>query len=407
VGASLFRFGSVLLAVPTAVLVWASCGPSDQSDARVRSYTHPPLNVVPPATGPTPPTPAAADAGAGDGGLGSGIPLDAQPNQVPAESPPAKVARGTGTPADNLLVEGDALYAKGDYAAAEKAYKKAAALEVKDPAPIVGQVRARLGKDNVSTEYNAAPKSAPLAAAVRDLQRAIKLDDKYAPAHLELGRALLVLGKAHDAKTALKRAVELAPSDAEAHSALGVAHVAQGELDAAVVELTRAAELAPGDAPRQTNLGAALLLKGRTQEAIRAFERAVRLAPRDARVQNDLGTALLGAAEPARAIPHLEAAVAAEPQKATYRSNLGYAHHLKGDVPKAMSLYREALKLDDKLASAWINLGNALAQTGKRKEAREAYEKAKALDPSDPRVQAVIQELDAIEKGPAPPPKKP
>ncbi len=97
-------------------------------------------------------------------------------------------------------------------------------------------------------------------------------------------------------------------------------------------------------------------------------------------------------------MPYLEQAVAKDPQRATYRSNLGYAYHLKGDLPKATALYREALKLDDKLASAWINLGNALAQQGQRKEAREAYLKAQAIDPSDPRVQAVLAELDAIEK---------
>ena len=67
-------------------------------------------------------------------------------------------------------------------------------------------------------------------------------------------------------------------------------------------------------------------------------------------------------------------------------------------MPKAIALYREALKLDDKLGSAWINLGNALAKQGQTKEAREAYLKARALDPADPRVKAVLQELDSIEK---------
>ena len=66
------------------------------------------------------------------------------------------------------------------------------------------------------------------------------------------------------------------------------------------------------------------------------------------------------------------------------------------------ALYREAIALDDKLASAWINLGNALAQTGDTKAARAAYEKARAIDPADPRVKAVLTELDAIEKGAAP-----
>src|SRR6185295_17919861 len=105
--------------------------------------------------------------------------------------------------------------------------------------------------------------------------------------------------------------------------------------------------------------------------------------------------------DPKRAIGYLEQAVARDPQRATYRSNLGYAHHLKGDLAKATALYREALKLDDKLGSAWINLGNALAQGGQLKDARDAYLKAQALDPTDPRVKAVLAELDAMEKGAA------
>jgi Flp pilus assembly protein TadD len=71
---------------------------------------------------------------------------------------------------------------------------------------------------------------------------------------------------------------------------------------------------------------------------------------------------------------------------------------LKGDLERAEAIYREAIALDAKLGSAWINLGNVLAVRGHRKEARDAYLKAKAIDPSDPRVTAVMAELDALEK---------
>ena len=49
----------------------------------------------------------------------------------------------------------------------------------------------------------------------------------------------------------------------------------------------------------------------------------------------------------------------------------------------------------------WINLGNALAQGRQIKEAREAYIKAQAIDPTDPRVKAVLAEFDAMEKAAA------
>jgi Flp pilus assembly protein TadD len=123
----------------------------------------------------------------------------------------------------------------------------------------------------------------------------------------------------------------------------------------------------------------------------------------DARAHSDLGTALLADNQIPRAITELERAVALDPKRATFRSNLGYALQITGKLPEAIAHYREALKLDDKLASAWINLATALAKEPRtRKEARAALERAKALDPSDPRVKANLEELDALEKSSAP-----
>lgn len=396
------RYGGAGAAL-AAGLALAGCGASpgarEAGSRPVEGYA-----AVPPVGAPGPsswgfvPEPGVTGGAAAVEPAGSGVPLDAPVTQAPSASPPPSVARGTGTPSDKLLAEGDAAYARNDFAAAEKAYRKAGELDRKDPAPIVGAARARVAGHDVPSDYGSAPKSPILAAALKELKRAVALDASYAPAHLEIGRALLVMGRAEEALEALKRAVALAPSDAEAHSALGVAHLAVGKMEDAVRELSRSAELAPGDAERQTNLGTALLAAGRAEPAIAAYERAAKLAPGDARVLNDLGTALLAANDPARAIPHLEAAVARDPQRASYRSNLGYAWHLKGDLAKATALYREAIKLDEKLASAWINLGNALAQSARYAEAREAYGKARAIDPTDPRVKAVLDELDALEK---------
>ena len=63
-------------------------------------------------------------------------------------------------------------------------------------------------------------------------------------------------------------------------------------------------------------------------------------------------------------------------------------------------MLERALALDPELASGWINLGNARAQLGDYAGAREAYLRARALDPDDPRVEAVMEELDALEKAP-------
>ena len=73
----------------------------------------------------------------------------------------------------------------------------------------------------------------------------------------------------------------------------------------------------------------------------------------------------------------------------------------------AIAEYREAIRIDPKLASAWINLATALSRDPKtRGEARQALKTAGAIDATDPRVKANLEELDAVEKGSPSPPKK-
>ena len=122
--------------------------------------------------------------------------------------------------------------------------------------------------------------------------------------------------------------------------------------------------------------------------------------PRDgARAHSDLGTALLGTTDLERALSELRRAVALDPGRASFHSNLGYALQQSGHADEAIAEYHTALRLDPKAASAWINLGTALARTPRtRGEARAAFQRAGQLSPSDPRVKANLDELDALEK---------
>jgi Flp pilus assembly protein TadD len=99
----------------------------------------------------------------------------------------------------------------------------------------------------------------------------------------------------------------------------------------------------------------------------------------------------------------LRRAIALDPGRATFHSNLGYALQMQGMRNDAISEYQEALRLDGKLGSAWINLATLLARDPHtRADARAALETAKKIDPTDPRVKANLDELDALEKGTVP-----
>ena len=147
---------------------------------------------------------------------------------------------------------------------------------------------------------------------------------------------------------------------------------------------------------------------GRVDEApSHEYEMQVRLADGDARAHSDLGTALLAKqAARARRSRSSSARSQLDPRRAAFHSNLGYALQLGGKIADAIAEYREALRLDPKLASAWINLATALARDPAKREAKRARRssgRARSI-PTDPRVKANLEELDALERGGGPPP---
>ena len=187
-----------------AAYALSACGGS--SPEPVRSASGPPLVV----------DTSAADAGAFlqvAPSAAAPLPPKDEPAAVPAPLPATtKLARGNGSRADAALQAGDAAYDADDFALAETKYREASTLAPKDGAPLVGLARVAIAKTNLPTDYNAAPKHPLLEKTAAQLRQAIKLDPQFAPAHTELGRALLMLGKADDALVAFRKAIELLSS---------------------------------------------------------------------------------------------------------------------------------------------------------------------------------------------------
>jgi Flp pilus assembly protein TadD len=347
------------------------------------------------------PTHSAGDASTrGDAAADAGKPLVVD-TPLPAPKPSTiPLARGVTEKADHELTLGDDSFEKSDWAQTKVHYEAARALAPKHPGPIVGLARLKLAMLGLALDFATAKGNKDVESVVKELRRAAQIDDAYGPAHVELGRALLLLGDADGALVSLSKGATLLPDQAEAHSALGIARLASGRPDDAVASLGRAAALDPGSAARHANYGTALMMRGRVADAVVEYRLALRIAPDDARAHSDLGTALLAQGHVVEAIAPLEEALRRDPNRATFHSNYGYALQIKGELARAEAEYRTALRIDPQLASAWINLATALSKDPKRRaEARAALEKARAIDPTDPRVKANLEELDALEKG--------
>jgi tetratricopeptide (TPR) repeat protein len=133
------------------------------------------------------------------------------------------------------LVEGRGLMARGDFAAAEHALRKAVEL-----AP--DSVDARFDLGGVLFELRKYP------AAADSFRKVTELEPGHGPAYLRLGRCLTGQGDRAGALGAFQAAVRYMPQHAEARRELGAALAREGRPDEAAAQLRQALQLQPGDA---------------------------------------------------------------------------------------------------------------------------------------------------------------
>lgn len=296
----------------------------------------------------------------------------------------------------------EALFARGEDAAADKAYAalpKSAALA---PWLTLARIRVKARKEDWPTSVGSGDADARVAAAASTLS---KLDLSQVPAaaqgpfHLERGRWLLVHGDYERARSSLDEAMKSLPNEAEVLSLLGLARLATGQVAEALDPIERATALDLGSAARWGNLGTIRMMNGKINEAARAYEARLRLAPEEGQAHADLGVALVQLGELTRGQKELEAAVQREPKRPGFLANLGYAQHRAGRRAEARASFEKALAQDPKLLVGLLGLAALYAESPtERSQAKPLLERASKLAPDDPRVIAANADLEQLEK---------
>jgi len=195
-------------------------------------------------------------------------------------------------------------------------------------------------------------------------QEAIRLDDGFAPAYLQLAiwhlsqafwGALSPVDALPVATEMVERALAIDDTISEAHCFTGVVHAFfERDQEAGERSLRRAVELGPNIADNHANLAALLTARGRYQEAIEAAETTMRLDPLSP-TNNAWACWWIGlGGRLETAIGELEKLVALDP-------NHWLPHHVLGD------LYSRAGRLDEAIAPSTravaLSGGNSIAVT--------------------------------------------
>lgn len=199
--------------------------------------------------------------------------------------------------------------------------------------------------------------------ALHAVERALRLDDGYAPAHVSRGKLLRDLSRYADARACFEKAAALDARNLDAWLALGQLSLEERAPEAAETALRKALALQPKHPEVNSALAAACFALKRKEEAERfakaARDNAAKLAPDDPR-----------------------AALSAPPITAGDYTDAAIARMQQGRIAEAEALLLQALALDRKSAVAWGNLARLQLARGDTTSAEQSLLEATALVPT-------------------------
>lgn len=253
--------------------------------------------------------------------------------------------------------------------------------------------------------------------AERAFTHAIQINPAYGPAHMHIGAAFLVTGKAQEALPELAQAAQLLPHSSQAQLELGEADIALGNDEQAVAALQTALQLNPNsvDAKYQLalalqgvgrekeavpffrqvaaarpddnaaaiNLALALVQTGDSKDAIGLYQQAVRRDPKNVTIYQDIAVAYIQQSDIDDAIKNLKAGLQLAPQDPQLHYDLGLAYKLKDDITDALAELQKSSTLDPSLPDPHYTLGILYMQEGHFSESEQELQTALHMRPKN------------------------
>jgi tetratricopeptide (TPR) repeat protein len=184
--------------------------------------------------------------------------------------------------------------------------------------------------------------------AVRQYLQALKLNNRNAVAHSNLGGLLVTQGVIEEGVSHLQEAIRLDPANGSPYYNLGMLRARQGQADEAIKYLTQAVRYRPEVADAHRVLGTLLCNKG-AADGLGHLSEAVRLDPQDAVSHYCLGKALVAQNKVDEAVRQLASAVKLEPDYVGALYLLGQIRFSQGQAAEAIGHLTRAvgLKSDD------------------------------------------------------------
>jgi tetratricopeptide (TPR) repeat protein len=222
-----------------------------------------------------------------------------------------------------------------------------------------------------------------LAAAVRDLRRAVELSPTTTPAIERLGDTLFALERYARAAEQFEAYLALDDRNAGVYYKLALARFHDGDASRAEAATRRALAI-DGNLPEaQYLLGLCCLQQGRSREAMDTMARAVELAPALVPAREELARLYAAHDRTAQALQEFEALVGLEPGRVDRHTALAAAYAAAGRtdlavqaLARASERFADAPDIDVTLGRVWLSVAQRAADRVALGKALEALSRA-------------------------------
>lgn len=220
-----------------------------------------------------------------------------------------------------------------------------------------------------------------ITAALAGYQTAQATLPHNAATQVNIGNALVVMGKMEEAEAAYRRAIALAPSSVAAMCKLAELLATSERTEEAIASYEVALLLDPCDLSTRNVLGTVLQAAGRFDEAIEAYRGILALDPESAVAHSNIGSALQGQGHIDLAIQEYQRALEISPHFISAHFNLGTSLLLLGKLDESLVYFSNTVKYDPHYYVAHNNLSATLSKLGRTEETVEACRRAIQINP--------------------------
>ncbi len=230
------------------------------------------------------------------------------------------------------------------------------------------------------------------ALAEKHYKKAIELDPKNDNATHGLIEIYTKTDRLEEARELIDEFTKIRPAIIKTRYQLAEVYKKDGKLEGAIKVLEKIIMLYPGEAAAYNELGIIYFQSGMKEKAKSILSKAIKIKPDYSASYSNLATILHKEGDCFAAIEYYKKALKVNPALSEAYCNLANTLDDAGKREEAIENYRKAVRISPDYSDAWYNLGFILMKERNYKEAAECFKQVMELEPENEEVRNKYEE---------------